>query len=149
MDETLFGETSDTGITTSTNDTYTQREISPPARCKRNKKKKRSRGDQFEVVMNKAMEDLISSQERNEARYLELENKSMCMEKKMYDKVLEMQRGSCQFQMQMMQIMSSLVNNQGRQAFPPPLATSTQYPTSSYYRYNDDYQPYDDDATQL
>ena len=112
--------------------------------------KKRSRGDQFEVVMNKVMEDLISSQEKNEAQYLELENKRMHMEEKMYDKELEMQRESRQFQMQMMQIMSSLVNNQGRQAFPPPLATSTQYPTSSYYQYNDDYESYDDDdATQL
>ena len=76
----------------------------------------------------------------------------MRMEEKMYDKELEMQRESRQFQMQMMQmmqIMSSLVNNQGRQAFPPPLATSTQYPTLSYYWYNDDYQSYDDDATQL
>ena len=31
VDETLFGETSDTGTTTSTNDTSTQREVSPPA----------------------------------------------------------------------------------------------------------------------
>lgn len=150
VDETLFGENSDTGTTTSTNDTSTIREVSSPAQCKCNKKKKRSRGDQFEVVMNKVMEDLISSQERNEARYLELENKRMRMEEKMYDKEVEMQRESRQFQMQMMQMMSSLVNNQSRQAFPHPLATSTQYPTTSYYqRYNDDYQPYDDDATQL
>ena len=96
------------------------------------------------------MEDLISSQKRNEARYLELENKRMRMEEKMYDKEVEMQRESHQFQMQMMQMMSSLVNNQSRQAFPHPLATFMQYPTTSYYqRYNDDYQPYDDDATQL
>ena len=67
VDETLFGENSDTGTTTSTNDTSTTREVSSPAQSKRNKKKKRSRGDQFEVVMNKVMEDLISSQERNEA----------------------------------------------------------------------------------
>ena len=45
VDETLFGETSDTSTTTSTNDTSTLREVSPPARCKPNKKKKRSRGD--------------------------------------------------------------------------------------------------------
>lgn len=74
----------------------------------------------------------------------------MHMEEKMYDKDVEMQREAHQFQMQMMQLMSSLVNNHSRQPFPPPLATSTQYPTTSYYQcYNDDYQPYDDDATQL
>ena len=109
VDETLFGENSDTGEITSTTDNSTQREVSPPARCKPNKKKTRSRGDQFEVVINKVMEDLISSQERNESRYLELENKRMRMEEKMYDKELEMQREARQFQMQMMQIMSSLV----------------------------------------
>ena len=99
--------------------------------------------------MNKVMEELISSQERNEARYLELEDKRMRMEEKMYDKDIEMQREAHQFQMQMMQMMSSLVNH-SRQPFPPPLATSTQYPMTSYYqRYNDDYQHYDDDATQL
>ena len=96
------------------------------------------------------MEDLISSQERNEARYLELEDKRMRMEEKMYDKEVEMQRESRQFQMQMMQLMSSLVTNHRRPSFPSPLATSTQHPTTLYYqRYNDDYQPYDDDATQL
>ena len=52
VDETLFGENSDTGTITSTNDTSTIREVSSPAQCKCNKKKKRSRGDQFEVVMN-------------------------------------------------------------------------------------------------
>ena len=74
----------------------------------------------------------------------------MRMKEKMYDKDIEMQQEARQFQMQMMQMMSSLVNNYSRQPFPPPLATSTQYPTTSYYqRYNDDYQPYDDDAAQL
>ena len=114
VDETSFGKISDTGTTTSTNDTSAIREVSSPAQCKRNKKKKRSRGDRFEVVMNKVMEDLMSSQERNEVRYLELENKRMHMEEKMYDKEVEMQRESRQFRMQMMQMMSPLVNNQSR-----------------------------------
>ena len=39
MDETLFGENSDTGTTTSTNDTSTTREGSSPAQSKRNKKR--------------------------------------------------------------------------------------------------------------
>ena len=52
----------------------------------------------------------------------------MHMEEKMYDKDVEMQREAHQFQMQMIQTMSSLVNNHSRQPFPPPLATSTQYP---------------------
>ena len=73
----------------------------------------------------------------------------MRMEEKMYDKEVEMQRESRQFQMQMMQMMSSLVTNQNRQAFLSPLATSTQYPTTSYYQRYNVYQSYDDDATQL
>ena len=55
--------------------------------------------------MNKVIEDLLLSQERNEARYIELENKSISMEEKMYEKEVEMQRESCRFQMQMPQTM--------------------------------------------
>ena len=67
VDETLFGENSDTGTTTSlTSDTSASREASSVAQQgKGNKKRKRSRGDQFEVVMNKVMEELISSQKPN------------------------------------------------------------------------------------
>ena len=45
--------------------------------------------------MYKVIEDLILSQERNEAQYLELENKRISMEEKIYDKEVEMQRESC------------------------------------------------------
>ena len=47
----------------------------------------------------------------------------------MYDKVVEMQSKWCQFQMQMMQMMLSLINNQSRQPFPPLLEAFTQYPS--------------------
>ena len=75
------------------------------------KKKKHSRGDQFEVVMNGVMQELVSAQERNKERYLDLEQKRMKMEEKMLEKELEMQRESRQFQLQMMQMMTSLVNS--------------------------------------
>ena len=112
------------------------------------KKKKRSRGDQFEVVINGVMKKLVSAQERNEERHLELEGKRMKMEEKMFEKEIEMQRESREFQLQMMQMMASLVNNSIRSSpsFPPPMATSTQYPhlhRSMYLSYNDD------DLTQI
>lgn len=50
------------------------------------KKRKHSRGDQFEVVMNSVMKELVSAQERNEEQYLDLEQKRMKMEEKMFEK---------------------------------------------------------------
>ena len=112
------------------------------------KKKKRSRGDQFEVVINGVMKELVSTQERNKERHLELEEKRMKMEEKMFEREIEMQREFREFQPQMMQMMASLVNNSTRSSpsFPPPMATSTQYPhlhRSMYSSYNDD------DLTQI
>ena len=109
------------------------------------KKKKPSRGDQFEVVMNGVMKELVSAQEGNEERCLELEQKRMKMEEKMFEKDVEMQRESRQFQLQMMQMMTSLVNSHNSSSFPPPMATSTQYP----HLHRSIYSPYDDDATQI
>jgi len=39
------------------------------------KKKKHSRGDQFDIAMDGVMKEQVSAQERNEKLYLELEQK--------------------------------------------------------------------------
>ena len=44
-------------------------------------KRKRSREDYFKVVINKVMEDLIESQGRNKAQFLELQDKK-CIQKR-------------------------------------------------------------------
>ena len=80
--------------------------------------------------MNGVMKELVSAQERNKEWYLELEQKRMKMEEKIFEKEVEMQRESRQFQLQMMQMMTSLVNSHNSPSFPPPMATSTQYPHS-------------------
>ena len=67
------------------------------------------------------------------------------MEEKMFEKEIEMQRESRQFQLQMMQMMTSLVHSRSSSPFPPPMATSTQYP----YLQRSMYSPYDDDLTQI
>ena len=83
------------------------------------KKKKCSRGDQFEVVMDGVIKELVSAQERNEKMYLELK-KRMKMEERMFKKELEAQKESRQFQLQMMQMMASVVNDHGSAPFPVP-----------------------------
>ena len=88
------------------------------------------------------MKELVSAQERNEKMYLELK-KRMKMEVKMFEKYLEAQKESRQFQLQMMQMMASVVNNHGSAPFSVPLATSTQYP----HFHGSMYFPYDDDST--
>ena len=94
------------------------------------KKKKRSRGDQFEVVMNSVMKELVSAQEQNEERYLDLEQKRMKMEEKIFEKEIEMQRESRQFQLQMIQMMTSLVHSHSSSSFPPPWQHQLNIPTS-------------------
>ena len=65
------------------------------------------------------------------------------MEEKMFEKGIEMQRESRQFQLEMM---TSLVNSHSSPSFPPPMATSTQYP----HLHRQMYSPYDDDdLTQI
>ena len=91
-------------------------------------KKKYSRGIQFKVVMNGVMKELLSAQEQNEEHHLELEEKRMKMEEKMLEKEIELQRESRQFLLQMMQMLTSLVNSHISPSFPLPMATSTQYP---------------------
>ena len=66
------------------------------------------------------------------------------MEEKMFEKELEAQKESRQFQLQMMHMIASVVNNFGSAPFPVPLATSTQYP----HFHGSMYSPYDDDPTQ-
>ena len=52
----------------------------------------------------------------------------MRMEEKMFDKELEMQQEARQFQIQMMQMMTSLVHDHSMpSSLPPPITTSTQY----------------------
>ena len=75
---------------------------------------------------------------------MELEEKRMRMEERLMEKEITLQQQSQQFQLQMMQMMSSIVNTQrSSQPFPPPISTSTQY--SHYYSP----APYDDDLTQV
>ena len=158
VDETLFGRDLDLDETianadeTIANATDTSTTDSPEpsssnsAKVKKSssKKKKRSRGDQFEVVMDGVMKELVSAKERNEKMYLELEQKRMKMEEKIFEKELEMQKEPRQFQLQMMQMMTSMVNNRSSPPFPVSLATSTQYP----HYHGSMYSPYDDDPTQ-
>ena len=75
----------------------------------------------------------------------------MRMEEKMFDKELEMQQEARQFQIQMMQMMTSLVHDHSiPSSLPPPITTSTQYPHGSYYNMPyDDNMSYDDDTTQV
>lgn len=116
----------------------------PPSPSKKNKKKKRTKADQFEVVMDGVVQQLVEAQDRAEERYMELEEKRMRIEERLMEKEIELQRQSQQFQLQMMQMMSNLVNSQrSPQSFPPPISTSTQYPR--YYSS----APYDDDLTQV
>ena len=148
VDETLFGEDSNADETVAPASTKPSDDITLQTKKGNSstKKKKRSRGDQFELVMNGVMKELVSAQERNEERHLELEEKRMKMEEKMFEKEIEMQRESRQFQLQMMQMMTSLVNSHSSPSFPPPMATSTQYPhlhRSMYSSYDDD------DLTQI
>ena len=137
VDETLFGdldldETIANGDETIANATDTSTTDSPEpsssnsAKVKESssKKKKHSRGDQFKVVMDGVMKELVSAQERNEKMYLELEQKRMKMEEKMFEKELEMQKESRQFQLQMMQMMTSMVNNRSSPPFPVHLLST-------------------------
>ena len=65
VDNTLFGENSDTSTTISlTSNTSTSTEASSAPQKDKASKRKRSRAGQFEIVMNKVMEELVSSQER-------------------------------------------------------------------------------------
>ena len=66
------------------------------------------------------------------------------MKGKKFEKEFEMQKESRQFQLQMMQMMTSMVNNRSSPPFPVPLATSTQYP----HYHGSKYSSYDDDPTQ-
>ena len=141
VDETLFREESISDETVASVSTESSGD-STQVKKSNSKKKKHSRGDQFEVVMNGIMQELVSAQERNEERHLDLEQKRMKMEGKTFEKELEMQRESRQFQLQMM---TSLVNSCSLPPFPPPMATSTQYP----HLHRSVYSPYDDDPTQI
>ena len=53
------------------------------------KKKKHSGRDQFKMVMNGIMKKLMSAQEQNEERHLELKGKRINMEEKMLEKEIE------------------------------------------------------------
>ena len=87
VDKTLFGDISTSASTSSTS---TSTEVSSIAQQGKPCKRRKDRGKINLKVMNKIMEELISSQERNEARYLELEEKTMGMEEKIYNKEVEM-----------------------------------------------------------
>ena len=83
VDETtLFGDTSDSGTVESSSTTDSSLLLLQYE--KKSKRKKQSRGSQFEVVMNGVMKELMTVQEKNEA-YLELEEKWMHMEEKIFD----------------------------------------------------------------
>ena len=58
----------------------------------------------------------------------------------MFEKEIELHRESRQFQLQMMQMMTSLINSHSSPSFPPPIATSTQYP----HLHRQMYSPYDE-----
>jgi len=69
VDETVFGENSiadDTVVPVSTNSSADTTQVKKGISS--SKKKKCSRGDQFEVVVNGVMKELVSAQERNEER---------------------------------------------------------------------------------
>ena len=94
--------------------------------------------------MDGVVQQLVEAQDRAEERYMELEEKRMRMEERLMEKEIDLQRQSQQFQLQMMQMMSNIVNSQrSPQSFPPPISTSIQYPR--YYSS----APYDDDLTQV
>ena len=110
------------------------------------KKRKHSRGDQFWVVMNGVMKQLVSAQKPSGECHLELEEKRMKMEEKMFDKKIEMQTKSRQFQLQVMQMMTSLVNSHSLLSFPPPMAISILY----HHLHRSICSSYDDhDPTQI
>ena len=143
VDETLFGDVS--ASDTATVASASTESATEPVRenTNKSKKKKQTRGDQFEFVMNGVVKEMLTVQEKNEERYIELEEKRLRMEEKMLDKEIKMQREAQQFQVKMLQMMLSLIRSHNMPPYPPPVATSTQYPSGSYY------QPYDDDATQV
>ena len=93
VDKTLFGEDGNTDETVApastkcSDDTTLQMKKGNSS----TKRKKRSRGDQFEVVMNGVMKELMSAQERNEECHLELEEKRMKTEEKIFEKQIEIQ----------------------------------------------------------
>lgn len=69
VDETLFGEENNGDETVAPASTETSGDNTRVVKKGNHNKKKGSRGDQFEVVMNGVTEELVSAQERNEDRY--------------------------------------------------------------------------------
>ena len=93
--------------------------------------------------MDGMVKQLVEVQGKSEERYMELEEKRMRMEERLLEKEIEMQRESRNFQLQMMQMITSVVHTQqGAASFSPPISTS-QYPP--YYPR----VPYDNDETQI
>jgi len=132
-DDTLF--TQELVETDSTDTSEHNTEEQPVSPCKKSKKKKRTKGDQFEVVMSGMVKQLVEAQDRSD---VELEEKRMRMEERLMEKEMEMQQQSQRFQLQMMQVMSSMASGASR--FIPPMSSSTQYP-----QFYSPIPPYDDD----
>jgi len=108
------------------------------------KKKKHSRGDQFEVVMNGIIKELVSAQERNKEWYLELEQKRIKMEEKIFKKEVKTQR-----------VQTVPTTNDANDDITCEQSQFTIIPTtygnihSISTLHRSMYSPYDDDVTQI
>ena len=148
-DKSLFTQQSEDTTSTQTvgSDSAESSKVKPSStpipKVERHKKKKHSKTEKFEVLMDGMVKQLVEAQGKSEERFMELEEKRMRMEERLLEKEIEMQRESRNFQLQMMQMMTSVVyTQQGAASFPPPISTS-QYPP--YYPW----VPYDNDETQI
>ena len=95
----------------------------------RRARKKRTKGDQFEVVMDGVVQQLVEAQDRAEQRYMQMEEKRMQMEERLMEKEIALQHQYQQFQLKMMEMMNNIVStHHSSQSLHPPMSTSTQYP---------------------
>lgn len=110
-----------------------------------NKKRKRSKTDAFEQVLEGVVDKLVQAQSESEARLLEFEEKRMKMEERQKEREMELlqadKREQRNFQLAMMQMLAgSPVGTQGTShSYPPPSSSATQFPPFSYY------QPFEND----
>ena len=102
-DKSLFTQQSEDTTSTQTvgSDSAESSRVKPSStpilKVERHKKKKRSKTEQFEVLMDGMVKQLVEAQGKSEEGYMELEEKRMRMEERLLEKEIEMQRESHNF----------------------------------------------------